>query len=115
MIIQLHDWKLNVLIGVHPHERTEKQRVVADIDIDYDGKRASLTDKIDDALDYEELQLRIEKVVSNDDFFLLERLAARIGDEVLLDKRVNSVRIKLFKPSALGKSARVSLVYDKKR
>ncbi len=115
MIIQLHDWELNVLIGVHPHERTEKQRVIADVDIDYDGGRASVSDEIEDALDYEDLRVRIEKVVSNDDFFLLEKLAARMGEEVFLDNRVNSVKITLFKPSALKDIVRVSLVYSRER
>ena len=115
MIIQLHDWELNVLIGVHPHQRTEKQPVVANLDIDYDGGRASVTDRIEDALDYEDLRIRIGKLVLNNDFFLLEKLAARIGEEVFLDNRVNSVRIALFKPSALKDIVRVSLVYSQKR
>lgn len=115
MIIQIHDWKLNVLIGVHPYERTQKQLVVADVDIKYDGKKASETDRLEDALDYEDLQVRIEKSVSKTGFSLLEKLAVRICDEVLRDNRVSEVKITLFKPAALKKIARVSLVYEQKR
>ncbi len=113
--IQIHDWELNALIGVHPHERTQKQPVVANLDIEYDGSRASQTDRIEDALDYEDLCIRIGKLVSNNDFFLLEKLAARIGEEVFRDKRVERVRIALFKPSALRDTARVSVVFDRRR
>lgn len=115
MEIQIHDWKLNVLIGVHPYERTQKQLVVADLDIEYDGSKASETDKIEDALDYEDLCLRIKNVLSKADFFLLEKMASTIGEVVFRDKRVEKVRIALFKPSALKNDARITLVFDRKR
>lgn len=115
MQIQINDWKLNVLIGVHPYERTQKQLVVADLDIEYDGSKASETDKIEDALDYEDLCVRIEKVISNTDFFLLEKMASTMGEEIFRNKRVNRVRIALFKPSALKDTARVTLVFERKR
>ena len=115
MEIQIHDWKLDVLIGVHPHERTKKQRIVANLDIGYDGSKASQTDSIEDALDYEDLSIRIEKLISKNDFFLLEKMAAQIAEEVFHDKRVERVRIALFKPSALRETARVSLVFERRR
>lgn len=115
MIIQIHDWKLHTIIGTHPHERTQKQLIVADLDIDYDGEKASQTDRLEDTLDYEDLCIRIEKLVSNSNFFLLEKLAANISKEVLRDKRVNNIRITLFKPSVLKDVARVSVVFEQSR
>ncbi len=115
MIIQLHDWKLRVLIGVHPHERKKKQIVCADIDIEYDAGTAAATDRIEEALDYEGLAARMDALVDGTDFYLLETLIQKMTDEIFKDERVMRVQIILHKPLALQGIAHVSLVHEQKR
>ncbi|MDQ6911119.1 MAG: dihydroneopterin aldolase [Actinomycetota bacterium] len=88
------------LVGVHgflPHERERAQPFEIDIDIDADLSTAARSDELSDTLDYGALADAAAKVVTGEQWKLLERMAARIAEEISADDRVRSVRVTVRK------------------
>lgn len=105
------------LVGVHgflPHEQERAQPFEVDIDIDADLSTAARSDELSDTLDYGALARAAAKVVTGEQWKLLERMAARIAEEISDDDRVRSVRVtvrKLRPPVPLDMaSAGVSII-----
>ncbi len=108
-IIYIQDLKLRALIGTHPWERKNKQDIVANITIEYDATRASQSDRLKDALDYEALVKRITQMVEKSKDYLLEKLAARILDLLKKDRQIQGARVCLDKPHAIAEAKSVGL------
>ncbi len=86
--------------GVYPDEKRDGQEFIVDATVVLPLARAAETDDVADTVHYGELAERIAVIVSGEPVDLLERLAARIADEVLRDERVESVTITVHKPAA---------------
>lgn len=88
------------LVGVHgflPHEQERAQPFEVDIDIDADLSAAAASDDLADTLDYGALANAAARVVTGEQWKLLERMAARIAEEISADDRVRSVRVTVRK------------------
>ncbi|SDO41797.1 dihydroneopterin aldolase [Microbacterium sp. ru370.1] len=86
--------------GVYPDEKRDGQEFVVDATVFLPLARAAETDDVVDTVHYGELAERIAAIVSGEPVDLLERLAARIADEVLRDERVEAVTVTVHKPAA---------------
>ncbi|MDU0366536.1 dihydroneopterin aldolase [Microbacterium sp. NPDC089180] len=86
--------------GVYPDEKRDGQEFIVDATVVLPLARAAVTDDVADTVHYGELAERIAVIVSGEPVDLLEKLAARIADEVLRDERVESVTITVHKPAA---------------
>lgn len=88
------------LVGVHgflPHEQERAQPFEVDIDVEADLEAAERSDELSDTLDYGALARAAANVVTGEQWKLLERMAARIADEIGGDDRVRSVRVTVRK------------------
>jgi len=101
--------KVEAIIGVYDQERTKKQLLIIDIEMQYDVLKASLSDNLDYALDYHALSNDIYAFVSASSFQLIEALAEAIADRILTNQLVKKVEIKLSKPHALDKADNVGI------
>jgi len=88
------------LVGVHgflPHEQERAQPFEVDIAVEADLSGAAGSDELSDTLDYGALAAVAAKVVTGEQWKLLERMAARIAEEIGADGRVQSVRVTVRK------------------
>lgn len=102
--IELRGLRVVGVHGVCPEERERAQPFEIDIDIDTDLTAAGASDRLEDTIDYGALAHQAETVVRVESHLLLERVAARIAEELLRDERIDSVRVtvrKLRPPLAL--------------
>ena len=99
--IFLRDLCLTCMIGVNDHERTIPQTVKVDLDLAVDLREAGSRDDLSLTVDYRETRDRIERIVTESRFFLIEALAERIARECLSHPLVREVRVRLEKPGAL--------------
>ena len=99
--IKIEGLLLRCIIGTHDWERTEKQDVVIDIELEVDLKPAGTADQIEKTVDYRALKKKIMERVEHSQFFLIEALAENIARLCLEDKRVQEVRVRVDKPGAL--------------
>ncbi|CAB4858452.1 unannotated protein [freshwater metagenome] len=86
--------------GVLASEKQTGQEFIVDLLLHTDIQRAASTDNLADTIDYAALAHAVVTVVEGEPVDLIETLAQRIADVVLIDSRVLSVKVVLHKPSA---------------
>ncbi len=84
-------------IGVLPEEQERAQPFEVDITVESDLSKSGRTDSLNDTVNYAEVTEAIVTVVSNENHFLLERVAERIAEETLKIDRVEAVNITVKK------------------
>ncbi|MEM7729046.1 MAG: dihydroneopterin aldolase [Pseudomonadota bacterium] len=92
-------------IGVHPHEHTETQPVIIDVELDMGDMALPEKDRLSETLDYAVVAEAAERIALEAHVQLVETLAERIADWALAeDARVQRVAVSIAKPQALLKA-----------
>ena len=99
--IFLRDLRLSCTIGVNDWEREVQQTVTIDLDLELDLAEAGRKDDLNLTADYKVVRDRIETIVAQSSFFLIEALAERIAEACLAEPGVQRVRVCVEKPGAL--------------
>ena len=107
--IGIHNLRLRTYIGFNPEERTKKQDVVINIEIDYFARDGVLQDCVDDALNYKSVTKSVIRLVEENRFLLLERLVADVLEACSDHPDVIRSRVTIDKPHALRFADSVSL------
>jgi dihydroneopterin aldolase len=84
--------------GVSGAEREVGQRLVIDLRLDVGESDATLTDRIEDTVDYGEVCQAVALVAQQRSYRTLERLCAAIADRLLDQFGLESVWVKAAKP-----------------
>jgi dihydroneopterin aldolase len=84
--------------GVTDAEQQVGQRLVFDLRIDLGECDATLTDRIEDTVDYGEVCQTVALVAQQRSYRTLERLCAAVADRLLADFEAEGVWIKATKP-----------------
>ena len=109
MKINIKNLRLKTIIGINDWERTEKQDVIVNVEVELDASRATETDRIEDTINYKTLTKRIISEVELSKFFLIEKLADHILNIVLENKKVKRGTVEVDKPQALRSADSVSV------
>ncbi|HUV11498.1 MAG TPA: dihydroneopterin aldolase [Acidimicrobiia bacterium] len=83
--------------GVLPEERTRPQPFEVDVELSVDVAVAGASDALDDTVDYALVADAVSRVVREESYQLLERLATRIAEECRADERVAAVTVTVRK------------------
>jgi dihydroneopterin aldolase len=95
--VELHGLELFGRHGVEPEERERGQHFV--FDVSFELGEETLSDEIDDTVDYRDVARTVREVSDGRQFALLETLAAAVADEVLARfAAVQRVRVRVRKP-----------------
>ncbi len=90
-------------------ERTLGNRFYVDLEVRIDLARAGETDDIADTLDYSHGFSLVREVVEDEQYSLIEAVAARIATRLLGERGVQSVKVRVGKqppiPGAIERSA----------
>jgi len=84
--------------GVSEAERVVGQRLMLDLRLDVGESDATVTDLIDDTIDYAQVCQLVALVAQQRSYRTLERLCAAIADRLLADFSLDSVWVKAAKP-----------------
>jgi len=93
--------EIDAIIGIYDFERTTRQKVVFDIEMSWNNRKAAASENIDDALNYKTLSDHLKNYVGNSEFQLIETLAEQVAKIVLEDYGVQWLSLTLHKPDAL--------------
>lgn len=115
MIIKIENLRLRTIIGVYDWEKENRQDLIINVTIDFDGRKATESDSIDDTLDYKAINKKIISFVETNDFNLLERVAGGICDIVFEYPAVRWASVKVDKPGALRFADSVSVTEARER
>ncbi|MGE0626026.1 MAG: dihydroneopterin aldolase [Pseudomonadales bacterium] len=107
-ILFIRDLPVECVIGVHPHERNSRQRLLISIELRTSFRDAAATDDLAHALDYVALAETIERIATDGRFRLIEALAERIAD-ALFDPRMQRLEVEVRKPAALPRTPHVGV------
>ena len=87
--------------GVLPHEATDGQEFTVDLLITLDLRAASLSDDLNDTINYADLAKIAQENIVGDRVQLIERLAGRIAEEISSAySQITSVSVTVHKPHA---------------
>ncbi len=113
--IFVHDYVLDVEIGVHHNEKGVTQRVRFSVDIDVTPAEEVLDDDIDKTLDYDHITNGIKSIIAGGHINLVETLAEEVAQHCLTHPRAACVTVGIEKldkdPGAVG----VEIVRSKRK
>jgi dihydroneopterin aldolase len=96
--IEISGLSLFTHVGVTAAEREVGQRLLLDIRIDVGDTDATVTDRIEDTIDYAQVCDSANLVAQQRSYKTLERLCAAIADRLLDQFKVHAVWVKAAKP-----------------
>ena len=107
--------EIDCVIGIYDWERTIRQPVQLDIEMEFDNRVPAASDDIADTLDYKAVSKRLIAFVSASDFGLVETLAEKCAALILDEFGVGHVRLKLSKPGAVRGATAVGVIIERGR
>ena len=114
--IHIRDLTLRTIIGVRERERTQRQDVILNLELETDLSRPGASDNIADAVDYGELSRMLGGHVEESRFHLIERLASSVADLVIEHfPAVFAASVTVDKPGALPFARSVGVTVTRRR
>ncbi|MCB1283665.1 MAG: dihydroneopterin aldolase [Microthrixaceae bacterium] len=96
-VIELRGLRALGYIGALAEEQQRRQPFEVDLDVEVDLSQSGHSDDLDDTVDYGALCATVEGIIEHERAALMERAAARIAHEVLLDRRIDAVTVSIRK------------------
>ncbi|CNE48129.1 bifunctional dihydroneopterin aldolase/7,8-dihydroneopterin epimerase [Yersinia nurmii] len=112
-IVFIEELSVITTIGVYDWEQTIKQKLVFDIEMGWNNRKAAASDDVSDCLSYADISDAILKHVAGQRFALVERVAEEVA-EILLQRFASPwVRIKVSKPGAVAEARNVGVIIER--
>ena len=92
-------------IGVYDWEQQIKQKLIFDVEMAWDTRQAAITDDVQYTLNYAEIS----------QFFLIERVANEVADQLQRQFNISRLRLKLSKPKAVAQANNVGVIIERNR
>lgn len=100
-------------IGVYDWEQTIKQKLVIDIEMAWDNRKAAASDDVNDCLSYADVRDTVLNLLENGRFALVERVAEELAQRLMQQFSTPWVRIKVGKPGAVAQAASVGVIIER--
>ena len=100
-------------IGVYDWEQQIKQKLVFDLEMEWDCKKAAETDDVAYCLNYAEVSEFIIAYVQSKPFLLIERVAYEVAEQLQTRFNLTALRLKLSKPSAVPEANNVGIMIQR--
>lgn len=114
-VIFLAGLTVDCIVGIWDWERRVKQKVVLDLEMASDIRRAAASDSIEDTLDYKRVAKRLLSFVGESQYQLVETLAERVAELVVTEFHVPWVRVRLNKQGAIRGARDVGILIERRR
>ncbi|MBI2339221.1 MAG: dihydroneopterin aldolase [Deltaproteobacteria bacterium] len=102
-------------LGFYHWEKKRKQKVIVDLKIEFDVKKAAKSDHLKDTIDYDVVDALVLNVLKRKHYNLIETIAEEVAREILALKGVHGVDVSVDKPLAIPHARKVSVsIYRKK-
>jgi len=113
--VLIKDFIIREIIGIHKHEKINKQKIIFNIIIDVNQDALPDENNLSSIVDYEKIVNKLKKLVKSKKYNFLESLVEDSFKEIFEDKRINSVKIKVEKPEAISNAKSVGVEVFKSR
>jgi dihydroneopterin aldolase len=109
----IENLRFKTIIGCWDWERQMLQTISIDLEMGWNNKRAALSDDLADALNYKEVSKRVEALVQERQFRLVEAAAEGVAGMVMQDFGVPWIRVVIRKPYAVTNSSSVGVIVER--
>lgn len=99
--ILIRNLKVETIIGTFKKERKEKQTLILNLELRCELRKAGLSDKLEDTVDYKAVENQIKSFVEESKFKLIESVAEKTAELCLKNPGVHSVKVTVDKLGAL--------------
>ena len=113
--IEIKGLVVRAILGINDDERVNRQNVVIHLTMFADTRAAAASDDIEDTVNYRSVSKQVIALAETTEYFLVERLAAKIAELCLQDNRVRRVIVTVEKPDALRFAESVGVTIDRER
>jgi len=100
--LQLCDIEADCRIGVTEQERSGFQKLLISIELPIDARRASRSDRMEDAVDYARIVDQTRAFCRSRSFHLIETLAEQLAQTILQDNQAAAVQVSVKKRALEG-------------
>lgn len=111
--IFIRDLAIDTVIGIFDWERKVRQTLIFDLEMDFDIRKAAVSDDIADTLDYKAVSQRLIDYVGDADFLLVEALIENMARLIVEEFGVSRVKISLNKKGALRGAKDVGIIIER--
>lgn len=108
-IIFLRDLQVDAVIGIYAWEKAIRQKLVFNLEMATDIRKAAASDRIEDTLNYKAVSKRVVAYVQESRFELVETLAENVAQLILREFDVPWVRLELNKGGAVRNAKGVGI------
>lgn len=112
-IVYIRDFRIETVIGMFQWERRIKQTLALDLEMAWDIRPAAASDRIDDALDYKAVSMRLKSHVEQAEYQLVETLAESIWTILREEFQVPWMRLRVSKPGAVRGAHDVGVLIER--
>lgn len=113
--IYIRNLSQEILIGINPEERINKQQVLVNVTLEVDCTKPCKSDDINDAVDYSVIHDEIVSLMNDTHFDLIETLAEQVSQLCLRKSGVDSALVCIDKPEALKYAESVAVEIFRKK
>ena len=113
--ILISDLNLLISVGIHNFEKTKKQEVKFNINIDINPSLFPVKNEINSIVNYETVIKIITKLTENKHYELLETLAEDIFNELFKNINIQKIKLKIEKTQIIKNTSSVGIEITKKR
>jgi dihydroneopterin aldolase/D-erythro-7,8-dihydroneopterin triphosphate epimerase len=113
--IIIKDLFLRTIIGINDDERSNRQDVLINLELETDTRAAGKSDRIEDAVNYKTITKQVIDLIEGSRYFLVEKMAEEIAQLCLADRRVSCVKVTIEKPAALRFARSVGVSIERSR
>ncbi|MCW2487258.1 bifunctional dihydroneopterin aldolase/7,8-dihydroneopterin epimerase [Candidatus Symbiopectobacterium sp. NZEC127] len=112
-IVFIEELTVIATIGVYDWEQTISQKLVLDIEMGWDNRKAAVSDDVNDCLSYADVSDAVIAHVSSQPFALVERVAEEVAQLLMQRFAIPWLRIKVSKPGAVAQARQVGVVIER--
>ncbi|MGX2975697.1 dihydroneopterin aldolase [Ursidibacter arcticus] len=97
-------------IGAYDWEHTIKQRLIFNIEMEWDFSQAVAEDNVEHCLNYADVSQKILDFVEKTPFKLVETVAYKVADLLQNEFGIKRLKIELHKPKAVAQANSVGVI-----
>lgn len=112
-VVFIEELTVITTIGVFDWEQTIAQKLVLDIEMGWDNRRAAASDDVRDCLSYADVSDAVVAHVSGQAFALVERVAEEVAQLLMQRFSIPWLRIKVSKPGAIAQARQVGVIIER--
>lgn len=105
----INNLKVIGILGIHPHEQRTPQEIQLSVRVSTDITKAAKTDNILESVNYSTLVQDITHFIDNSHYLTIEALIEALAAEILKNRRIADVWLRVEKPEAVPQADSVGV------